>query len=119
MDLHKDQIKLSIIVSTYNEEQTIELFYNELKKVLNEMVINHEIVFVNDESNDNSLNILSDLSQQDPQITVVSLSRNFGHEATMIAGIDYSTGDAVICMDADLQHPSLKVKEMVDNTRVR
>ena len=114
MDLHKAQIKLSIVVSVYNEEQTITLLYNELKKVLNVIEINHEIIFVNDGSNDNSLNILSDLLQRDPQITVVSLSRNFGHEAAMIAGIDYSSGDAVICMDADLQHPPSKIKEMLD-----
>ncbi len=108
---------ISIVVSVFNEEQIIETFYYELRKInLNSLAreISCEIIFVDDGSNDRSLEILSDLSRKDPQVTIISLSRNYGHEAAMIAGIDYSSGDAVICMDADLQHPPFKIREMVN-----
>ncbi len=62
-------------------------------------------MFVNDGSADGSLAILDSLAAQDSRVKVVSFSRNFGHEAAMIAGLDYSSGDVVVCMDADLQHP--------------
>ena len=65
----------------------------------------YELVFVNDGSADGSLAILDSLAERDSRVKVVSFSRNFGHEAAMIAGLDYSSGDAVVCMDADLQHP--------------
>jgi len=114
MELHKTAIKLSIVVSVYNEEQTIELFYNELKKVLNEMVINHEIVFVNDGSVDNSLSIMRNIASKDSNVRIINFSRNFGHEAAMLAGIERSKGNAIICMDADLQHPPNQILEMVE-----
>ena len=114
MDLHKDQIKLSIIVSAYNEEQTIELLYNELKKVLNEMTINYEIIFVNDGSVDNSLSIMRNIASKDSNVRIINFSRNFGHEAAMLAGIDNSKGDIIICMDADLQHPPSLLPHMLE-----
>ena len=114
MELHKTAIKLSIVVSVYNEEQTIELFYNELKKVLNEMVINHEIVFVNDGSVDNSLSIMRNIASKDSNVRIINFSRNFGHEAAMLAGIDNSKGDIIICMDADLQHPPSLLPHMLE-----
>ena len=64
-----------------------------------------ELIFVNDGSVDSSLRILTGLADRDGRVKVVSFSRNFGHEAAMIAGIDYSSGDGILCMDADLQHP--------------
>jgi dolichol-phosphate mannosyltransferase len=114
MELHKTAIKLSIVVSVYNEEQTIELLYNELKKVLNEMVINHEIVFVNDGSVDNSLSIMRNIASKDSNVRIINFSRNFGHEAAMLAGIDNSKGDIIICMDADLQHPPSLLPHMLE-----
>ncbi len=105
---------LTIVVSVFNEEQVLTLFYGELTKVLATLDINHEIIFVNDGSHDNSLKILSEYVLQNKHVKVVNFSKNFGHEAAMIAGIDYSAGDAVICMDADLQHPPEKIKEMLE-----
>lgn len=96
---------LSVVVSVYNEEAVLEQFYKEIRKVLEEISWDYEILFVNDGSVDRSLEILKGLAGGDPHVKVISFSRNFGHESAMIAGIDYSSGDGIVCMDADLQHP--------------
>lgn len=105
---------LSIVVSVYNEEEVLEMFWTELEKYLMEIGISYELIFVNDGSNDNSKDLLVDLCKHNNHIKVINFSKNFGHEAAMIAGIDYSRGDAVICMDADLQHPPAKLREMIE-----
>lgn len=100
----KDKM-LSVVVSVYNEEQALPLFYQTTKPILESLKWDYELIFVNDGSRDESLNILREISGQDEKAKVISFSRNFGHEAAMIAGIDHAKGDAVVCMDADLQHP--------------
>ncbi len=97
--------KISVVVSCYNEELALGQYYMETTKVLQNIDWDYELIFVNDGSQDGSFDILSDLADKNPKVKVVSFSRNFGHEAAMIAGIDYSNGDAIVCMDADLQHP--------------
>lgn len=97
--------KLSVVVSVYNEEQALPLFYQTTKPILDGLKWDYELIFVNDGSRDESLNILRGISEQDEKAKYLSFSRNFGHEAAMIAGLDYASGDAVVCMDADLQHP--------------
>ena len=97
--------KLSIVVSVYNEEQALPLFYETIKPILEDLSWEYELLFVNDGSQDGSLKFLQELTLHESRVKLVSFSRNFGHEAAMIAGIDYSSGDAIICMDADLQHP--------------
>jgi polyisoprenyl-phosphate glycosyltransferase len=104
---------LSIVISVYNEEDVLEIFWRDLEKYMINLEMTYELIFVNDGSNDRSKEILMDLSQRNKNIKVISFSRNFGHEAAMIAGIDYSRGDIVVCMDADLQHPPSKLGEMV------
>lgn len=108
--------KISLVVSVYNEEAMIEGFYNEAVKVVDVLDSKYafNIIFVNDGSSDNSLEKLTALAQQDNRVKVINFSRNFGHEAAMLAGIDYSDGNAVICMDADLQHPPALMPEMLD-----
>lgn len=96
---------LSVVVSVYNEEKALEDFYREATGVLKGIAWEYELIFVNDGSGDQSLSILERLAAEDSNVKVVSFSRNFGHEAAMIAGLDYSRGDGIICMDADLQHP--------------
>lgn len=96
---------LSVVVSVYNEEQALEEFYQETSRIVNTLDWDYELIFVNDGSQDNSLSILEKLSLQDERVKVINFSRNFGHEAAMIAGLDYSRGDGMVCMDADLQHP--------------
>lgn len=105
--------KLSVVVSVYNEEQALPMFYQTTKPILELLDWDYELLFVNDGSSDDSLKLLEILAADDPKVKVVGFSRNFGHEAAMIAGIDYADGDAVVCMDADLQHPPECLPEIV------
>lgn len=97
--------KISVVVSCYNEELALRQFYAETAKVLKSLSWDYELIFVNDGSQDGSIGILKELAAGDEKVKVVDFSRNFGHEAAMIAGMDYSSGDGIVCMDADLQHP--------------
>lgn len=106
--------KLSVVVSVYNEEAALEQFYRAVKEVLETLSWDHELIFVNDGSQDMSREILDLLATQDQKVKVIHFSRNFGHEAAMIAGIDYSAGDGIICMDADLQHPPECIPEIIE-----
>lgn len=104
---------LSIVVSVYNEEKALQEFYKEMLKVLRKIQWQAEVIFVNDGSDDRSLQILERMAASDQRVKVISFSRNFGHEAAMIAGLDYSSGDAIICMDSDLQHPPECIPEIL------
>ena len=98
--------KLSLVISVYNEEAVLEKFYNAFCNIEQDLKYGgDELIFVNDGSTDASMNILEVIAQQNKNVRVISFSRNFGHEAAMIAGIDHAAGDVIICMDADLQHP--------------
>ena len=105
--------KLSVVVSVYNEEAALPLFYRTAGSILDLADWDYELIFVNDGSVDDSRAILYRIAAEDPKVRVIHFSRNFGHEAAMIAGIDYASGDAVICMDADLQHPPACIPEMI------
>ncbi len=97
--------KLSIIVSVYNEEKVLGQFYEKVSEVLDSLPVRSELIFVNDGSTDTSPGILERLALASGRVKVIHFSRNYGHEAAMIAGVDYALGDGIICMDADLQHP--------------
>lgn len=105
---------VSILIPCYNEEKNIPFLYNSLIQVI-ETFKNYdwEFLFINDGSNDNSLAIIKNLSEKDNRVKYIDLSRNFGKEAAMLAGIDFVEGDAVIIMDADLQHPPSLIPEMI------
>lgn len=98
---------LSVVVSVYNEELALREFYLETGKILNALPApwTYELLFVNDGSADGSLKILREFAKESRRVKIINFSRNFGHEAAMIAGIDHARGDGIICMDADLQHP--------------
>lgn len=104
---------LSVVVSCYNEELALDRFYEETASILKKLNWKYELIFVNDGSQDQTLSVLTRLSQSDERVKVISFSRNFGHEAAMIAGLDYSQGDGIVCMDADLQHPPEYLPEIV------
>ena len=104
---------ISIIIPCYNEEDSIPLIYNELKKVSNNIKYDFEFIFVNDGSIDNSLSVLKKLSAKDKQVKYIHFSRNFGKEAAMYAGLSKSKGDYVTIMDADLQDPHSLLPEML------
>ncbi len=96
---------LSVVVSCYNEEMALERFYEETAGILKKLPWSYELIFINDGSQDGTMRVLDLLADRDEHVKVISFSRNFGHEAAMIAGLDYSSGDGIVCMDADLQHP--------------
>ena len=106
---------VSIVVSAYNEEGNVKKLYEELIKELNGIKkVDFEILFVNDGSKDKTYAEVEKLVQKDARVKMVNLKRNFGHEIAMTAGMDYAKGDAVIFMDADLQHPPVYIKKMVE-----
>ena len=104
---------ISVVVSVYNEEKALDEFYRETSRVLEETGWDWEPIFVNDGSADSSLSVLKGLAAAQERVKIISFSRNFGHEAAMIAGMDYSTGEVVVCMDADLQHPPACIPEIL------
>lgn len=105
--------KLSIVVPCYNEQEAIPLFYPAVEKVVQKMPLNTEYWFVNDGSSDDTLSELRKLHHQDPdRVHYVSFSRNFGKEAGLLAGLEATTGDYVVVMDADLQDPPEYLPEM-------
>lgn len=106
--------KISILIPCYNEEASLPLLYNELVKLMDTHPnYTWEVLMVNDGSKDHTLEIIKDLRKKDNRICYVDLSRNFGKEKAMLAGFDYVTGDCMVIMDADLQHPPYVVNEMI------
>lgn len=109
--------KISVVVSCYNEEKALPLFYEEMERVRKkdfEGIVEFEYIFVNDGSKDNTLKIIKELNQKDPKVRYISFSRNFGKEAAMYAGLEAAEGDYVTLMDADLQDPPALLKQMYD-----
>ncbi len=106
--------KISILIPCFNEEGSLPSLYEALSQ-LTQQLSNYtwEILFVNDGSKDNTLSILQEYHEKDPQVSYLDLSRNFGKENAMMAGFDYVTGDCMIIMDADLQHPPNLIIEML------
>lgn len=105
--------KISVIVSCYNEQESIPYFYEEITKISKKMKdLDFEYLFVNDGSKDNTLKIVKELSEKDDRVKYVSFSRNFGKEAAMYAGLKYADGDYITLMDADLQDPPALLPEM-------
>ena len=106
--------KITIIIPAYNEEESLPHLYERLEKLMSSMEhYEFEILFVNDGSKDNTINLIKEYREKDNRISYVDFSRNFGKEIAMIAGLDYATGDCVIFMDADLQDPPELIPELV------
>ena len=108
-----DTPEISIVCPAYNEEENIEIFLKKLTPVLEKTGMTYEIVFVNDGSRDNTLEVLKRAKKKYPSIRILNLSRNFGKEAALTAGLEHAKGDAVIAIDADLQHPVDTIEEFV------
>lgn len=110
--------KISVVVSCYNEEKALPLFYEEAIKMEKDFEVNNykdvkfEYIFVNDGSKDKTLEIMKDLNKKDNRVRYISFSRNFGKESAMYAGLEAATGDYITLMDADLQDPPSMLKEM-------
>lgn len=106
--------KVSILVPCYNEESSLQALYESLRQLMDD---HHEylweVVIVNDGSCDGSLDIIRRLRKTDQRICYINLSRNFGKESAMLAGFDYATGDCMVIMDADLQHPPAVIPDLL------
>lgn len=106
---------VTILIPAYNEEQVILQLYERLSQVATAICdYEFELLFVNDGSQDNTLNVIRDLGGKDTRVSFVNLSRNYGKEIAMMAGFDYAKGDAVVIMDADLQHPPELIPSMLE-----
>lgn len=107
--------KISIVIPCYNEEEVLTMFYEEIMKVIEKInnEYSYELIFVNDGSKDNTLNILKTLQAKNQNTEIINFSRNFGKESAIYAGLSNSTGDLVVLMDADLQHPPIAILEML------
>ena len=105
--------KISIVVPCYYEEKTLPFFYEEFQKISKRMDnVDFELIFVNDGSKDNTLSLMKKYSNEDSRVKYISLSRNFGKESALYAGLQYATGDYVAVMDADLQDPPALLEDM-------
>ena len=106
------KFKVSVVIPALNEAENIEPLLSRLVPVL-EKYADYEVVFVDDGSQDNTILLLDEEHKRNNKINYVSFSRNFGHQYALRAGIDYASGDCVISMDADLQHPPELIDEMI------
>ena len=105
--------QVSVVFPVYNEEGNLELLRQQVRDSLLDVGVSYEMVFVDNGSNDGSLDVIKSLCRQDPRIRYICLSRNFGHQGGLFAGLSYARGEAIITMDADLQHPPSLLPEMV------
>lgn len=110
-------MRLSIVTPCFNESANIEELYRRLSAVADRLPGEVELVFVNDGSKDATLEKLTALAQRDGRAVVLNLSRNFGHQAALTAGIEHASGDAVVVLDADLQHPPELIEQFVEKWR--
>jgi glycosyltransferase involved in cell wall biosynthesis len=115
--IYSPQPRLSIIIPVYNEAGNLDRLNNELGEVLASVEINWEIIFVDDGSSDNTWAVIEKLNGQDSRLKGLRLSRNFGHQYALLAGLANGTGDALITMDGDLQHPPAIIPELVNEWR--
>ncbi len=106
--------KISVVIPMYYEEKVAEECYKRVKACLEKIEgYEKEIIFVNDGSQDKTLEILEKIAKEDKDVKVISFSRNFGHQAAVTAGLKYVTGDAIVIIDADLQDPPELIPEML------
>ncbi|WP_295163033.1 glycosyltransferase family 2 protein [Selenomonas sp. F0473] len=109
---------ITIIVPCYNEAEVLPRFYGEVRAAVEKIEgCAFSFLFIDDGSRDETLDVIRTLAQSDATVRYISFTRNFGKEAAMMAGLDYAEGDAVILMDADLQHPPALIPEMVAHWR--
>jgi polyisoprenyl-phosphate glycosyltransferase len=113
----EDQPELSVVIPVFNEEENITILHSRLTNVLHGTHVGYEIIFVDDGSDDDSLNQLQNLSIKDNHVLIVELARNFGHQIAITAGLDYARGKAVAVMDADLQDPPEVLPEFIAKWR--
>ena len=111
-------MKLSILITLLNEElvlpQTHREISNQLEKMLGKELSDYEILYIDDGSSDSTLELINAIANENPRVKYISFSRNFGRESGILAGFKYATGDAVMVMDGDLQHPPYLIPLFVE-----
>ena len=107
-------MKISLIVPCFNEQEALPIFYEETTKVLKEMQVDYELLFINDGSRDHTLQVMKSFALKDAAVRYISFSRNFGKEAAMYAGFCNVKGDYVAIMDADMQDPPALLPQMLE-----
>jgi polyisoprenyl-phosphate glycosyltransferase len=112
-----DVIFVTIVIPVYNEAEVLPTLYDRLTRVLEGLVESYEIIFVNDGSQDDSALFLRDFQARDARVKFLNFSRNFGHQIAITAGLDYSSGQAVVVMDADLQDPPEVIPQLIEQWR--
>jgi glycosyltransferase involved in cell wall biosynthesis len=112
-----DAILYSIVIPVYNEAEVLPSLYDRLTRVMEGLVESYEIIFVNDGSRDDSTALLRDFQDRDARVKFLSFSRNFGHQIAITAGLDYSSGQAAVVMDADLQDPPEVIPRLIEQWR--
>lgn len=106
-------MRISTVIPVYNEEGNLAAIHQRLTQVMQGLGTDYELLFVNDGSRDRSLSILKGLSEADPHVGYIDLSRNFGHQIAVSAGLDHVTGDRIVIIDCDLQDPPELIVEML------
>lgn len=110
-------VLVSLVVPSFNEEENILLFYEKCLEILSGINGAHEIIFIDDGSTDGTLAAVKQLAEKDASVKFISLSRNFGHQAALRAGLEHAAGDCVISIDADLQHPPALIPDLIAKWR--
>jgi polyisoprenyl-phosphate glycosyltransferase len=105
---------ISIVIPMYYEQEVAGECYKRVKRVMLENNLKHELIFVNDGSKDRTIDILESIAAEDPCVKIIDFSRNFGHQIAVTAGVNYSLGDMVVIIDADLQDPPELIVDMID-----
>ena len=108
------QKKISVVIPSFNEEGNIKIIIKALNEVLQKLNYRYELIFVDDGSSDKTLRILQEISAYDSNVFYIELSRNFGHQNALKAGLDLASGDCIITMDGDMQHPPEMIPQLVE-----
>ena len=108
---------ISVVIPAYNEEENIPILYEKLKKVLDSLGEDYEIIFVDDGSTDRTYEVLKGIAQKDKKVKVIRFRRNFGQTAAMYAGFEHAKGDIIITMDADLQNDPEDIPRLLEKMK--
>jgi polyisoprenyl-phosphate glycosyltransferase len=111
-EIYTDKL-VSVVAPAYNEQENVREFYERIAAVFDEINQKFELLIVDNGSHDNTLDIIKELHERDPRINFISLSRNFGYQGGVIAGLKHARGDIIVCMDSDLQHPPHVIPDML------
>jgi polyisoprenyl-phosphate glycosyltransferase len=112
--MDNSKLTICILSAAYNEGENLRVFYDAVKKIIDDLPYNFEFCFVNDGSKDNTLDVIRNLAKQDTSIKYLSFSRNFGQQIALKAGIDCIDADAIIMMDSDMQHPPEMIADLIE-----